>query len=76
MWLEKHDNNNNSESDLNNFAWLARQPAVLKEKTTTMGRLGGRFPVAVRPTVSACLLFNEVLCDSPGAVTNGEVLTG
>ena len=44
MWLEKHDNNNNREWDLNNFAWSARQPAVLKEKTTTMGRLAGRFP--------------------------------
>jgi hypothetical protein len=25
VWLEKHDNNNNGESDLNNFAWLASQ---------------------------------------------------
>lgn len=49
MWLEKHDNNNNSESDLNNFAWSARQPAVLKEKTTTIGRLEGRFLVQSGP---------------------------
>jgi hypothetical protein len=76
VWLEKHDNNNNSEWDLNNFAWSARQPAVLKEKTTTMVRLAGRSPAAVRLTVSTGLLFNEVLCGSAAALTNGEVHTG
>jgi hypothetical protein len=76
VWLEKHDNNNNSESDLNNFAWSASQPAVLKVKTTTMVRLAGRLPGGSQLTVSACLLFNEALCDSAAALTNGEVHTG
>lgn len=77
MWLEKHDNNNNGEPDLNKFAWSASQPACsLEEKKTTMGRLSGRSRVAVRLAVSACLFFNDVLCDSPTALTNGEVHIG
>jgi len=44
VWLEKHDNNNNGESDLNNFAWSAGQPAVLKEEEHNNGTINWAFP--------------------------------